>query len=388
MKPKFLFALFLMLCQSSFALGTDKSTLSEPALSIIGNTIPLPEEVNQPFLWIKNRQLSNGLVESVEGSDFVSLYDNALSAIVFTLHDDRESAEKILDYFNHRLDTEFIEFGGGFYQFRRADGSQTRRKWIGDNAWLLIAINYYSERFSSTKYDTMALAIENWLRAQQDKDGGLWGGMQANGKRIHKITEGIITAYNAVPGYDDFHRGILTYLEKNRFDKKESLFLAWPENPKYQYAMDLHSLGSLIYPSLSEKLLTKVDRYGTRQLSSVNGIQVQGYCFDEDKDVIWLEGTAQMALAFLQSGMKEEGQHLLKEIKKTMIVSNTNNSAAGVPYSVNQGTTYGSSQLWEHADQAAAISSSAWYVFALKNFNPLNLDGDKNIPAADKFWLL
>lgn len=387
MKPSIFFTLYVMLCQSNFTLKTNESVLIAPTSSIISNAIPLPEEVNQPYLWIKNRQLSNGLVESAERSDFVSLYDNALAAIVYTLHDDRISTEKILDYFSQRLDTEFIEFGGGFYQFRRADGSQTRRKWIGDNAWLLIAINYYSDRFSSTKYDTMALAIENWLRSLQDKDGGLWGGVETNGKRIHKITEGIITAYNAVPGYDDFHRGILLYLEKNRFDKKESLLLAWPENPKYQYAMDLHSLGSLIYPSLSDRLLTKTDRFSTRQLSSINGQKIHGYCFDEDKDVIWLEGTAQMALAFKQSGMEEEGEQLIQEIKKTLIPSKTNNLVAGVPYSVNQGTNYGSSNLWEQADQAAAISSSAWYIFALKNFNPFKKTGDKNVPDADKFWL-
>lgn len=387
MKPTIFFTLCVMLYQSSFALGKNAPTFVAPTSSIITNTIPLPEEVNRPFLWIKNRQLSNGLVESAEGSNFVSLYDNALAALVYTIHDDRESTEKVLDYFNHRLDTEFIEYGGGFYQFRRGDGSQTRRKWIGDNAWLLIAINRYSERFSSSKYETMALALENWLRTQQDEDGGLWGGVQAKGKKIHKITEGIITAFNAVPGYDNFHRGILSYLKENRWDQNESLLLAWPENPKYQYAMDLHSLGSLIYPTLSDQLLTKTDRYGTKQLSSINGQKIQGYCFDEDKDVIWLEGTAQMALAFKQSGMEEEGEQLLQEIKKTLITSKTNKSVAGVPYSVNQGTNYGSSKLWEHADQTAAISSSAWYVFALKNFNPFKNAGNKNVPAADKFWL-
>jgi len=127
--------------------------------------------------------------------------------------------------------------------------------------------------------------------------------------------------------------------------------------------------------------------YGTKQMSSVNGQQINGYCFDEDKDVIWLEGTAQMALAFRQSGMEKEGRQLIQEIKKTLIFSKADNAIAGVPYSVNQGTNYGTSKLWEHADQAAAISSSAWYVFALKNFNPFALSEQKNVPAQDKFWL-
>lgn len=350
------------------------------------NPIPSPKEVNQPLFWIESMQLDNGLIESAENSNFISLYDNALAALVFTLHQDRARTEKILDYFNSRLDSEFSELGGGFYQCRNAEGKNSRRKWIGDNAWLLIAIKHHANTFQSSKYAPMAIALENWLRSQQDEDGGLWGGVQANGTRIHKITEGIITAFNAVEGYDDFHQGIVTYLKNNRWDNGESLLLAWPENPKYKYAMDLHTLGSLIYPSMSKLLLTQVDRYYTGK-KSVKGKKVKGYCFDEDRDVVWLEGTAQMALAFRQSGMEIEAQELLEEIGKTLMESPTKEMAAGIPYSVNQGSSFGSGKLWDHADSSPAISSSAWYIFALQNFNPFELNGLKNIPVKDFFWL-
>lgn len=347
----------------------------------------IPKGADQSFTWIKSMQLDNGLIESAEGTNFVSLYDNALAALVFTLHDDRTSAEMILDYFNQRLDTEFIELGGGFYQFRNADGTNARRKWIGDNAWLLIAIQHHAARFDTDAYGTMAQALEDWLRSQQAEDGGLWGGVQTNGDRIHKITEGIITAFNAVEGYDAFHTGILKYLKDHRWDIEENLLLAWPENPKYKYALDLHTLGSLIYPSMSDQLLSKVDRYDTQKHASVNGKKVSGFCFDEDQDVIWLEGTAQMALAFRKSGMEEEGQELLKEIRKTRIKSKTAKNSAGIPYAVNQGSNYGAEKLWEHADRQAAISSSAWYIFAQMNFNPLAVRGQRDIPVSDQFWL-
>ena len=374
----------LFFAQISFAAenSTKLSSFSNPT-----DNIPLPNEVNQPYSWIKSMQLDNGLIESAEGTDFVSLYDNALAALVFTLNNDRSSTERILDYFNQRMDTEFTELGGGFYQFRKGDGSNTRSKWIGDNAWLLIAIQHYADRFDADRYAPMAQALEEWLRAQQDEDGGLWGGYRANGNRIHKITEGIITAFNAVEGYDAFHKGILKYLKENRWDTQESLLLAWPENPKYKYAMDLHTLGSLIYPSMSKQLLAQVYRYDTEQNASVSGKKISGFCFDEDQDVIWLEGTAQMALAFRKSGMEEEGLELLNEIQKTRIKSNTTKNIAGIPYAVNQGSNYGTEKLWDHAHSQAAISSSAWYIFAQLNFNPFELKGEKDIPAADRFWM-
>jgi len=363
------------------------SEIEAPRYSCQSDIIPLPKEVNQSYSWIKSMQLDNGLIESAEETNFVSLYDNALAALVFTLHDDQRSTEKILDYFNQRLDTEFTELGGGFYQFRHANGTNARRKWIGDNAWLLIAIQHYADRFADDKYAPMAKAIEHWLRSQQAQDGGLWGGVQANGDRIHKITEGIITAFNAIKGYDAFHKGVLRYLKDHRWDNEEGLLLAWPENPKYKYAMDLHTLGSLIYPSMSDQLLTKVDRYDTKQNASVSGKSVSGFCFDEDQDVIWLEGTAQMALAFRSSGMEKKGLELLKEIRKTSITSKTSEKSTGIPYAANQGSNYGAAKLWDHADSRAAISSSAWYIFAQMNFNPFAMNGQKNVPQSDQFWL-
>ena len=349
--------------------------------------IPLPKEVNQPYTWIKSMQLDNGLIESAQGTDFVSLYDNALAAIVFTLYEDRRSTEMILDYFNERLDTEFIELGGGFYQFRTADGSNARRKWIGDNAWLLIAIQHYALRFDSTRYTAMAKALEHWLRSQQDEDGGLWGGIQANGDRIHKITEGIITVFNAIEGYDEFHKGILKYIKDHRWDRQENLLLAWPENQKYKFAMDLHALGSLIFPSMSDQLLSKVGRYDTQKNASSNGIRITGFCFDEDKDVIWLEGTAQMALAFRRSGKEDEGLAMIREVHKSRIRSGDIKDSTGIPYTVNQGSSYGPEKLWAHADITPAISSSAWYIFAQVNFNPFELEDQKDIPQADQFWM-
>lgn len=336
--------------------------------------------------WIEHMQLANGLLTSSEKTDYVSLYDNALAALAFMAAGEIEKAERVFDYFNERIDSEFAQNNGGFYQLRNSDGSNGRRTWMGDNAWLLIALNNYHQITGNTKYNELTVLLEDWIRGLQDDDGGLWGGFNEDGTQIHKISEGIITAFNAIKGYDDFHKGILNYLKQERWNLTDKLLVAWPENETHYYAMDLHSLGYLIFEDFPEDVLSKAERYKTTQMASFNGEELTGFCFDEDKDVIWLEGTAQMALAFKEANMANEANEFLGQLQKAQMKNSANGLSLGIPYTTNAGTSYGSSLLWEDASTTPAISSSIWYLFNMLNFNPLDLGRQKNIPAQDMFW--
>lgn len=336
--------------------------------------------------WIDNMQLANGLLTSSEKTDYVSLYDNALAALAFMAEGEIEKAERVFDYFNERIDSEFVSNNGGFYQLRNSDGSNGRRTWLGDNAWLLIALNNYRQITGNTKYNELSVLLENWIRSLQDEDGGLWGGINEDGTQIHKVTEGLLMAFNAVEGYDDFHKGILNYLKQERWNLTEKLLVAWPENETHYYAMDLHSLGYLIFEEFPEDVLSKAERYKNTQVASFNGEVISGYCFDEDKDVIWLEGTAQMALAFKEANMANEANEFLSQLQKAQMNNSIHENSLGIPYVTNAGTSYGSSLLWEDAPTTPAISSSIWYLFNILSFNPLDLGRQKSIPAEDMFW--
>lgn len=344
-------------------------------------------EIIRSYLWMQQMQLTNGLVESAENTNFISLYDNALTALVFMAQGETQRAERIFDFFNERLVSEFQITGGGFYQFRDAMGNNGERVWMGDNAWLLIALNHYQALTGNNKYQEMANALDNWIRSLQKSDGSLKGGREVNGSKIPRVTEGIITAFVAVKGYDRFHSKLLKYLKRKRWDEENRLFMAWPENPYYKYALDLHSLSALIFPSLPQNGLIDASRFYTIQNSAISGEEIKGFCFDEDKDVIWYEGTAQMALAYKRHGLKKQANVLVNELYKGMIESQQNVALGGLPYASSQGTSYGNSKLWAHADQRAAISSNAWLYFASVNFNPLNQGAAKNIPFEDQFWL-
>jgi hypothetical protein len=338
--------------------------------------------------WFYQQQLPNGLLESVENATGASLYDNALGAMVFMLNNDYENAEKIFDFFNARIDSELNAGIGGFSQIRSSEGVPNRHRWMGDNAWLLIALNNYKARTGKTQYDNLSKHIRNWLISLQDTDGGLFAGYDANGKLLnYKVTEGMIDAFNAVEGYTDFHKKLLLFLKKNRWDKTDKNLVAWPENPPYLYALDLHPWSYLIFENYPTSALTTANRHLTTQKSTVTGKEITGYCFDDDRDAVWFEGTGQMTLAFHFANRLGERDQYLLEMEKGLKQSSKDSNSAGFPYASNPGTHYGDGLLWNSADKEIAISGGAWYVFTKRKFNPFAVGRDKNIPREDMFWM-
>jgi len=352
--------------------------------------IPAPElKVDSVYSWLTNMQQSNGLLLSSEGGKLVSLYDNALAAMAFTSYGDLGRAEKIFDFFNGRLESELLKSPGGFGQMRTADGipvDNSPHRWLGDNAWLLIALNNYHQVAQNTKYQSLETALTNWIISLQDADGGVWGGYTATGARISKIAEGNIDAFNAVPGYTSFHQKLLTYFKNVRWDQTDKLIIAWAENPKYKYALDVLSWGYCSFEDFPIDVLSKTNRFKTTQISTITKKAITGYCFDEDRDVVWLEGTGQMVVAFIKAKKETEAQMFLQEMKKNLIKSSSFPGSFALPYAANFGTSYGSDALWTGVDTNPAVSSTVWYLFGMLRFDPLKLGYSKNIPAEDKFW--
>ena len=377
-----------------FSCSQDSKVLTSAHVNTFGDTNnehranydALSLDARNTFNWIDRMQYPNGLMQSAEGTDFVSLYDNALAALTYIGIGDFQKAERIFDYFNRRIDSELRAGQQGFYQLRNGLGVEKRVRWLGDNAWLLIALNNYAEYSGNNKYERLTRELERWIRSLQDEDGGLWGGYKDDGTRIHKITEGMITAYNAVSGYDSFHQGILNYLKENRWDKSEGLLVAWPDNDSYYYALDLHSLGYMAFEDFPLNALDAADRHQTTKMATVSGEKIFGYCFDEDLDVIWLEGTAQVALAYRTAGQVQTAQTLHAELKKAAIRYQGSDRFSGIPYTTNKGTSYGAEPLWEHADLKPALSSTSWYLFNELKMDPLALGRNKEVPDSEKFW--
>lgn len=345
-----------------------------------------PDEALSPFEsgveWVMRMQLPNGLVASAPQTNFVSLYDNALAALLFLQTGQPERARRIFDFFQDRLDSEFGQTGGGFYQFRDTLGTNPSRVWMGDNAWLLIALRQHRLSYGSGRYDAMISRLDTWLRSLQDPDGGLRGGRNEDGSAIARVTEGMITAYAAVSGFDEFHKRLLEFLQRERWDATESLLLTERSGGRYDYALDLHTLSVLIWGGAAAPMLETANRFHTVQLHSQTQQEVAGYCFDTDRDVIWLEGSAQMALALQVAGREGPYRELLRTLEQSAIPSPLHPGLKALPYAANPGSTFGREALWLHADQKPAMSATVWYLFARNHFNPFDLgEAPKPIPG-------
>ena len=347
-------------------------------------------KVDSVYQWVCKMQQSNGLLLSSEGGKYVSLYDNAIAILVFTAFGDFDKAEKALEFFNDRMATELMVSPGGFGQLRTADGIPVEnrpRRWLGDNAWLLIAINNYHYYAKNSKYEELAKALSNWIVSLQDSDGGLWGGFNADGSGISKITEGNIDAFNAVVGNEIFHEKLHLYLKNFRWDYKDKMLIAWPEYPEFKYALDLVSWGYCVFEDFPTQFLCGANRFKTSQVSAISQKPVCGYCFDEDKDVVWFEGTGQMVVAFNKAQKRSKSKMYLKEMKKSLVESSLFPGTYALPYTSNSGSSYGKDNLWNGVDRNPAVSSTVWYLFGLLRFDPFKLGRDKNIPVKDKFWI-
>lgn len=340
----------------------------------------------QIFNWLNAQQMSNGLVKSVENGNVISLYDNALAAMAFMLVDDFTRAENIFDFFNARIASELQSGPGGFSQFRDSTGTPNNHRWMGDNAWLLIALNNYKFRTGSSTYDSMRSELATWLISLQDSDGGLFAGYAADNSLLnYKVTEGMIDAFNAVDGFSTFHSQLLNYLEIDRWYANDSSLVSWPSNPTYLYALDIHPWAYSIFEDFPEATLTFAQRFLTTQSATLGG-SLTGYCFDDDLDAVWLEGTGQMALAFGLAGMHAEKQFYLSEMESVLVQSSTVSNGKGFVYASNAGTSYGGGALWVGADTKIALSSGVWYLFATHHYNPFQVSKNKGVPNAQRFW--
>jgi cellulose synthase operon protein B len=225
LRLKFAFVAVMMICTISCHKNSEPPTPVTPVSPV--------EYEKAVYQWLVNEQLSNGLLESTTGNNFVSLYDNSLAALVFIARGDTIKAEAIFDFFNNQVNSELLNGTGGFAQFRDRYGIPLSGsgRWLGDNAWLLIALNNYRSKTKSDKYINLTQTLNNWIRQLQYVDGSLWGGYDPiSGVKTNKVTENMLDAFNALSGYDSLHKNLLKYFYIVRWDTYNKVLVTSPRD--------------------------------------------------------------------------------------------------------------------------------------------------------------
>jgi len=319
------------------------------------------------YRWLVCQQSGHGILGNQEGETFSATYPNALAAICFLHQGDVDHAEKIFRFFQEHYEECFSTQPGGFYQFwdtASGEGHKDSDRWIGDNAWLLIALNYYRQRTGKQDFDGMREGMARWLIGLQDADGGIKSGFNKNGLMDSKSTEGNLDCYAALVEHPAERAKVRKFLESQMWISAEKRFKmgsTCPDPAMDTSAWGVQSLGLEYAPTLNfaEKAFLRTC------VAKASGNTITAYSDFRDKDRIWLEGSGEMAVAWHVAGKHERARRTLCELEKASIPSKEFRDAAGIPCHTNN-------PAWETGADKIFIPSQAWFLFAAWEFNPMN----------------
>jgi len=354
-------------------------------------------DVDRAYQWLvagqrTNRQLllfRTGLVPSMEKGEDCFVYDETLAAMAFTLNGDYDKARMILGFFDDVRKTHIEEKGDiwGFTDVYKRDGEETETRAAGPAGWVLMAANYYYRKTQDDSFVPLAKDVADWLISLQSIEGGIIGGYYGNGNPMVWISsEHNFDCYAGLRDlgilineekYLKAAKEVKKWLDDDAWDDKAKRFFLGRRNPNF--ATDLSawavlSLGKEYAPSLD----FAIDKSLNTQTYKVKNVKVEGFDFGStyhdspfpDKDAVWFEGTAHMILAFEEAGWEEERLYFLNEMDGCLTDSPLHRYTKGLPYASNEGTPVYDS--WLMQDKPICISSTAWYIFAKKSYNPFS----------------
>ncbi len=339
------------------------------------------------------KQQSSGLVRSYDTMASAFTYDQALAAMAYTYHKDTDLAKKVLDVYKNKFQSgNFTGFNDDYHVDTLAsrDGDRT----AGPNAWILLAMMHYKNVTGSQDYNDTMAGIAAWLKTLQAADGGIRYGLTVDPNLVNvKSTEHNLDVYAAFSQYSKLipndtvygpaARQISTWLRgPTAWNSAEQRFNVGSRGngttPNTDKALDVYSWPILVFSSFAGVVDQAETEFGTTKTSNLTGLPVKGFDFSGpnispdveeavDKDAVWLEGTAQMVLAYLAAGNPTKATEYLEQLRHAIF--NVSPNLQGITYATNDGTAYG----FTMTSNFAAISSDAWYIFAERQFNPFHI---------------
>jgi hypothetical protein len=137
--------------------------------------------------------------------------------------------------------------------------------------------------------------------------------------------------------------------------------------------VDAQSLSVLSLPDALSRFPSVIECAEKSHRNRAN--QFTGFDFNEDKDGIWFEGTAQMVLAYKKAGDSSKANDFITELRAAQ-TSAVNNNGQGLVAASRDGVTTGFSD--DFGNQVVLfnrlhIAATAWHVFAQSGINPYYL---------------
>ena len=322
------------------------------------------------YKWLLHQQQEHGILGNQEDDNFAGLYPNALAAICFIHEGDTARAERIFAFYESHRQREFsADTPGGFPQFANAatgELDRTADRWIGDNAWLLIALNYHRHATGNDAYPALRDALEGWLLSLQDDNGAVRAGFNKAGPMDHYSTEGNLDCYAALIDHPQARESVRKWLVSEMYVQDGQYFMMG--STVSEPAMDTCAWAiSALGPQWGNTLANAEQTFLVTDTSDANGQPVRGFGDLLGKNRVWLEGTGEMAVAYRVVGDDDKAVQLLEELDKAAVQVDGDPDLVGIPCST-------SDPAWTGASTLPFVPSNAWYLLGAWGFNPMNLE--------------
>jgi len=317
------------------------------------------------YNWLLAKQGTHGILGNQENEDFSGLYANALAAICYIHQGDLVRAHSMFSFFQSHLDIATTP-PGGFPQFWDASTGQPNinsDRWIGDNAWLLIALNHYLYVTRDDTFEDIRYTIAQWLIGLQVADGGILAGYNTIGLMNWKSTEGNLDCYAALIDYPTQRQRVRDFLVNYMWIRAEGRFRMG--STVSQSSLDGCSFGVGALGSDFAMALQYAESVMLRQeISDATGNLVTGFSDFPGENRIWIEGTGQMIVAYRVVGQHDVAQSYIVELDKAIFPSVRFPGTKGLACHTNNPS-------WATGSTTIFVPSQAWYLFGAWGFNPM-----------------
>ena len=332
-------------------------------------------------------------------------YDNALAALAFIASDDRQRAKQIVDTLvaAQKRDRAFDDGRiRNAYKGGRFDPSSTHfllpgkydaptNSWqesefhvsthTGNVAWAMLALLGYYESYGGDEYLQAAIAMGQWIE-QNCRDGrgagGYTGGYTGWGtqqqKLSYKSTEHNLDLY-AVFARLYLLTGESAWQERADYAKqfvvamwngKQGHFWTGTEDDgttiyREVIPLDAQAWTPLALGAAAEPYLKCLEY--AQQHHALKG----GFDFNRDKDGVWYEGTAQMALAYQETDRPQKARAVLAMLDAGKQRSGAMPTTDGTTLTTGFIQPDGNPWLYFHS---LHVGATAWAVLAERGVNP------------------
>jgi hypothetical protein len=274
----------------------------------------------------------------------------------------------------------------------------------GNVVWPMIALLNYYKKAGGSLYLQTALTLGEWVeRETKDErcDGGYTGGFEGwektaknpseQEKLIYKATEHNIDIY---PVFMMLHNIAGDAKWRDRaFHAKAFVETMWNEQDGHFWTGTLNDgcekNKSNIPLDIQPWALLALGEYNTALKWAVGNCYTEhhgfrGFDFNNDRDGVWFEGTAQMAVAFQRNRERIQAQKCIGELRKALRPG-IGNVGKGLPAACHDGVSTGFD--WEYFNRLH-VGATAWYLLAEMKFNPFSGMRIVPVPGVGYLFLL